>query len=296
MEIIFAGTSEFATPSLKRLARNYPIRAVFTLPAKPKGRHLKLQDTPVAILGKELSLTVFEQDNIPSNYVKGADLLITVSFGRILRPEVITAPRFGSINLHPSLLPKYRGPAPIPWTIIQGEKETGLTVYWMDEGVDSGPIILQERVDISEEDDAGSLSSKLAEIGAEVLLKAMKMIAAEPKSQEGEPSYAPKIETREIDWKRKNTEITNLIRGLSPHPSAYTHYGTERIKILKSVCLSQSGPPGEILSAQKDGLIVGCTEGSLLITSLHPENRKVVPAISWWCGVKNKNLYFNRSA
>lgn len=295
MEIVFAGTSEFAVPSLKRLAENYPIKAVFTPPAKPKGRHLKSQDTAVAVLGKELGLTVFEQENIPSEMVKGADLLVTVSFGRILKKGVITAPNLGSINLHPSILPKYRGPAPIPWVLIQGEKETGLTVYWMDEGIDSGKIILQERVAIAEEDDAESLSSKLAEIGAEVLLKAVRMIEkreVEAKVQEGEPSYAPKIESSRVDWKKKNTEITNLIRGLSPHPSAFTHYGTERLKILKSVCLSRSGTPGVILSAQKDGLIVGCGEGSLLVKILHPENRKVIPAISWWNGVKNKGLCF----
>ncbi|MDI6752690.1 MAG: methionyl-tRNA formyltransferase [bacterium] len=290
MEIIFAGTSEFALPSLKRLYENYSVRAVWTLPAKLKGRHLKPQDTVVATLGKELGIVVFEQDNLPSEIVKGTDLLITASFGRILKKGVITAPRLGSINLHPSLLPKYRGPAPIAWAIIQGEKETGITTYWMNEEVDSGPIILQEKVAISEEDDAGSLSSKLAKIGAEVLLKAIGMIEMQPKPQEGEPSYAPKIESQEIDWKKKNTEIFNLIRGLSPHPSAYTHYGTERLKILKSAVLSQSGIPGAILSVQKDGLVIGCGEGSILITLLHPESKKVMPAINWWNGVKNRNL------
>ena len=292
MEIVFAGTSEFALPSLKRLSHNYPIRAVWTLLARPKGRHLKPQDTVVATLGKELGLLVFEQENIPSEMLKEADLLITVAFGRILKKGVITAPRLGSINLHPSLLPKYRGPAPIPWAIIHGEKETGITVYWMDEKMDSGPIILQKKVAISEEDDAGSLSSKLAEIGAGTLLKAIEMIEAEPKPQEGEPSYAPKIESQEIDWKKKNTEIFNLIRGLSPHPSAFTHYGTERLKILKSFALSQSGAPGEILSGQKDGLIVGCGEGSILITLLHPESKRVMPTINWWNGVKNRKLNF----
>lgn len=292
MEIIFAGTSEFAVPSLKRLAENFFVRAVFTPPAKPKGRHLNLQDTAVAILGKELGLAVFEQNNIPSKMVKEADLLITVSFGRILKKEVITAPRLGSINLHPSLLPKYRGPAPIPWALIQGEKETGITTYWMDEGMDSGPIILQERVAISEEDDAESLSSKLAEIGSKVLLKTIGMIEVQPKPQEGEPSYGPKIESQEIDWKKKNTEIFNLIRGLSPHPSAFTHYDTERLKILKSRCMNQSGNAGEILSVEKDGLIVGCGEGSLLIKILQPASRKVIPAKEWWNGVKNREFYF----
>jgi methionyl-tRNA formyltransferase len=288
MKIIFAGTSEFALPSLKRLSENYSVRAVWTLPAKPKGRHLKPQETSVATSGKELGLTVFEQDNLPYEILKGADLLVAVSFGRILKKEVITAPKFGSINLHPSLLPKLRGPAPIPWAIIRGENQTGITIYQMDERMDSGTIILQEAVAISEEDDAGSLSFKLAEIGSGVLLKAIGMIGVEPKPQEGEPSYAPKIESREIDWKKENREIFNLIRGLSPHPSAFTHYGTERLQIYKSACLHQHGTPGEILSAQKDGIIVGCGEGSLLIKTLQPENRKVIPAKEWWNGVKNK--------
>jgi methionyl-tRNA formyltransferase len=295
MEIIFAGTSEFALPSLKRLSENYSVRAVWTLPAKPKGRHLKYQETSVATSGKELGLMVFEQDNLPSEILKGTDLLVTVSFGRILKKEVITAPKFGSINLHPSLLPKLRGPAPIPWAIIRGENQTGITIYQMDEGMDSGPIILQEAVAISEEDDAGSLSSRLAEIGSEVLVKAIGMIGVEPKPQEGEPSYAPKIESREIDWKKKNTEVFNLIRGLSPHPSAFTHYGTERLKILKSALLSQSGVCGEILGAQKDGLIVGCGEGSLLIKTLQPAGRKVIPAKEWWNGVKNWSSHFSCS-
>jgi methionyl-tRNA formyltransferase len=288
MKIIFAGTSEFALPSLKRLSEDYSVMAVWTLPAKPKGRHLKSQETSIATSGKELSLTVFEQDNLPYEILKGADLLVTVSFGRILKKEVITAPKFGSINLHPSLLPKLRGPAPIHWAIIRGENQTGITVYQMDERMDSGPIILQEAVAISEEDDAGSLSFKLAEIGSEVIVKAIEMIGVEPKPQEGEPSYAPKIESREIDWKKKNTEIFNLIRGLSPNPSAFTHYGTDRLQIYKSACLHQHGTSGEILSAQKDGLIVGCGEGSLLIKTLQPENRKVIPAEEWWNGVKNK--------
>lgn len=298
MKILFFGTPEFAIPSLKRLSKEHQIVGVVTQIDRPKGRGLKVAKPPIAFTAERLNRRLFQPKKIESSLIEELEpeIIVVVAYGKILPKEILKIPKMGCINLHPSLLPKLRGPAPIHWAIIKGEKTTGVTVCEMAEEVDSGRIIAQEAVEIADDDNAESLSTKLSEKGAEVLSEALKMIEekkVEPKPQEGEPSYAPKIGSLKIDWKKPNTEVFNLIRGLSPHPSAYTHYDRKRLKILKAILREERAGPARIVSVKKEGLLVGCREGSLLITKVHPENKKPMSAFSWWNGVRKKCLSFD---
>lgn len=283
------GTPEFAIPSLEKLCdSHHKVIAVVTGPDKPVGRGLKLSPTPVKRIAEEHGIPVFMPDKLADeSFVAqlkriSADLFVVVAF-RILPASVYTIPPKGTINLHASLLPYYRGAAPINWAIINGEKETGVTTFFIEEKVDTGEWILQRKVAIKDDETAGELHDKLNEIGAAVLLETINLIetgTAPRIKQHGEITKAPKIskEICRINWSKDAISIHNLIRGLSPFPRAFTLFHGEEFKIIgakivteKSISNSQ---PGEIITVEKDRFFVATGNGVVAITEVQPENKR----------------------
>ncbi len=288
MRLIFMGTPEFAIKSLETLHRSkHDIVAVVTAPDKPRGRGRKIMPTAVKKAALEMGLPVLQPSNLKSQkFVDelkdlNPDLNVVVAF-RILPEVVFKLPKYGSVNLHGSLLPKYRGAAPINWAIINGEKTTGVTTFLLDKKVDTGAILLQKSVDISAVDDAGTIHDKLMDIGAELLLKTVDGIddgSLKPATQNDiEASPAPKLtpETGKINWSENSEKLFNLIRGLSPYPGAYGYLKSKKIIILKCDIIGADNNKrhGEIIeSDQKTGITVACGEGALKIITLKPQGK-----------------------
>jgi methionyl-tRNA formyltransferase len=295
MKIIFMGTPAFAVPSLEKLlSKRHTIAAVVTVPDKPRGRGLHLAESEVKKFSLSQGLRVLQPATLRDEKFKQEienlkpDLIVVVAF-RILPKEIFSVSRFGSVNLHASLLPKYRGAAPINWAIIKGEKETGVTTFFLKEKVDTGNIILQKQCQISDEDTAGSLHDKLSILGAELVCETVDLIEStngniEVTAQdEGKASPAPKItpEMCKINWKDAGSNVHNFIRGLSPYPGAYTFHNETKIKIFNSQIPLSWGVrgvfPGSIQT--KGGkLFVGCNDGLVQILELQLEGRKRLTA------------------
>lgn len=293
LRIVFMGTSEFAVPSLKALIeRGEQILCVVTQPDKPKGRGRKIYISPVKELALAHNLTIFQPSSLKDGesieYLKGLspDLFIVVAYGQILPRDVLDIPPLGTINVHASLLPKYRGAAPINWVLINGEEATGVTTMLLDEGIDTGPILMQRALVIEPEDNHPSLYEKLSKLGAELLKETIdhwKKKDLEPLPQDPtKASYAPPLKKEDglIDWKRSAKEIQNLIRGLIPWPSAYTHLEGKILKIFDSVVIDAEvqGIPGEISLVNNDGIQVITGKGSLLIRELQLQDRRRMKA------------------
>ncbi len=290
MKIVFFGTPDFAIPTLKKIMESkHSIEAVVTAPDKERGRGRKVQFTPVKKFAVEHNIKVlqpvkFKDENF-INSLKNikADLFVVVAF-RILPKEVFTIPPKGSFNLHASLLPKYRGAAPIQWALINGERETGVTTFFLKEKVDTGNIILQRKVKIDENDNLGTLHDKLAEIGAGLVVETIDLIESgnyELTEQDNSlATPAPKI-TREIckiDWNKPAREIHNLIRGLSPYPAAFFERNGKIYKVFSSEVVEQPLlEPGEIRSTKKE-LFIGTKDNTLKILEIQPEGRKRMKA------------------
>ncbi len=289
MKIIFMGTPEFAIPSLEQLINSqHEVLAVVTGPDKPIGRGLKLSPTPVKQVAERHGLPVLTPEKLSdTSFIAElkkipAELYVVVAF-RILPVSVFSIPACGTINLHASLLPKYRGAAPINWVIINGEKETGVTTFFIEEKVDTGAWILQQKVTIGDEETAGELHDRLSQIGAGVLLETVNLIEQgnPPRIlQQGEVTRAPKI-TREIcqiDWSKDATAIFNLIRGLSPFPRAFSSWRGQEVKICSSkIAARESSPnhsPGEIVAITREAITVATGQGLLSITEIQPENKR----------------------
>ena len=283
------GTPEFALPSLNALHQSgHTIAAVVTQPDRPKGRGGHLAPPPAKVMAERFGLPVLQPAKmkdpafIESLRVLKPDLIVVVAFGRILPPEILDLPTRGCVNLHASLLPKYRGAAPIQWAIINGEQETGLTTIRMDPGMDTGVILLHERVSIPPEDTAGSLSVRMAERGADLLLRTLKGIESGeivPAPQNpAQATLAPLLEKEagEIDWAQPAVAIANRIRGLSPWPGAYTFYRDERWRIWKGALIDKTGEemPGTILQGGREAIPVATGRGLLQILEIQPENSR----------------------
>ncbi len=294
MGLIFFGTPEFAVPSLKALLEAGEEVSLVVTQSEKLGR----DGSPIPIPVKELALSyripvlqpVRIKDPVFIEELRKLrpEFIVVVAYGKILPPEILRIPQRYCINVHASLLPKYRGAAPVQWAIIKGEKVTGVTTMCMDEGLDTGDILLQEKTEILEEDDAITLSKKLSEMGALLLRKTLSMIRNSelvPVKQTGEPSYAPPLKKEDglIDWHRSAREIRNLIRGTLPWPCAYTFLRGERLIIMKAGVVEGSGEPGVIEEA-KDRFIVGTGEGLLEILELRPEGKKTMDAASFLRG------------
>jgi len=289
MRLIFMGTPQFAVPTLRLLLKSgHEVVGVVTKPDRPKGRGRHVSPPPVKIEAVKHGLPVLQPADLKdSKFLTDlknfrAECFVVVAFV-ILPPEVFKMPPRGTVNLHASLLPKYRGAAPIQWAIINGEKETGLTTFYIEEKVDTGKILFQERVKIGKEETAGQLHDRLAEIGAGLLLKTLDAIEegrARPIQQRGIPTRAPKIEKDDcrIDWNMSCEKVVNLIRGLSPTPGAFTDWEGKRLKIIRARAVDVrerlSEVPGSVVEISDEGIAVAAGKGVVLITELQLQGRK----------------------
>ncbi len=281
MRIVFLGTPEFACPALRALCDNgYDVCAVFTQPDRPKNRGHKLTPPPVKVLAQERNIPVYQYEKIKSSEAVAElrqiapDLVITCAFGQLLSQENLDIPPMGTINVHASLLPKYRGAAPIEWCIINGETKTGITTMFTDIGLDTGDMLLKGELSIQPNETAGELSQRLSLLGATVLidtLKNLKDIQPLPQDEE-ESSYYPMLckELGKIQFHVSAKEIINKIRGLNGSSfNAYAVKGEDKIKLFLAEACTQRGNAGEILLANpRDGLVVGCADGSVRLKKL----------------------------
>ncbi|HKI79240.1 MAG TPA: methionyl-tRNA formyltransferase [Ignavibacteriaceae bacterium] len=286
MKIIFMGTPDFAVPSLKVLIESkHEVIGVVTAPDKERGRGRKVSFTPIKKIALENNLPVLQPAKLKDpDFVEllknfNADLFAIVAF-RILPKEIFSIPSKGSFNLHGSLLPKYRGAAPIQWAIINGEKETGVTTFKLEEKVDTGNIYIQEKLKIEDDDDLGSVHDKMSLLGAETVLKTVDMIDSGnfelQKQDDSLASPAPKItkEVCKIDWAKSAEEIHNHVRGLSPFPGAYFFFNDKQIKIYKTkITETENLKPAEIKQTKKE-LFIGTGKATLEILELQQEGKK----------------------
>lgn len=289
MKIVFMGTPEFAVPSLKSLIKEFGVEAIFTQPDRPKGRGKKLAMSPVKEVALENNIKVYqplrlknEKETIEELKAMEPDFIIVVAFGQILSKEVLDIPKYGCINLHASLLPKYRGAAPLNWSIIKGEKVTGNTTMLMDVGLDTGDMLLKDEVEITENMTTGELHDILKDRGGDLLIKTIyglvnKEITPEKQSDE-ETCYASMLnkEIAKIDWSLKAKDIHNLVRGLNPWPIALTSYDDKVVKIYETRVEkgNTDKEPGTIIAVDKSGIKVATGEDILVIEKLQFPNSK----------------------
>ncbi len=289
MKIVFFGSSHFAVPALEVLIKSHSkVCSVVTQPDKKKGRHLHLASTDVKSVASQVGLEVFQPENVNApdsvEYLKklSADLFVVVAYGQILSQAILDLPKIFSINIHASLLPKYRGAAPINWAIINGEKSTGLTIIKLVRKMDAGPMLLQKEIPISENDDSVILEDKLHKLGAELLIDAFKEIKKKTyrltEQDEKKVVMAPKLKKSDgaIDWSKPAVQIHSLVKGCLPWPGAFTHYKGKLLKIYKTEMGTRVNgltgyQPGEVSSIHKDGLEVMTGDGPLLIRELQLE-------------------------
>lgn len=298
MRIVFMGTPEFAVPCLQRLIDcGHEISGVFTQPDKPQGRKMILTPPPVKALALENGLTVYQpqkmKDGTALEMLKEAnpELVIVVAYGKILPKEILEFPKYGCINIHASLLPKLRGAAPIQWSVINGCKKTGVTSMQMDEGLDTGDMLITAELEIGENETAGELHDRVSALGAEVLeqtIAALQNGELKPKKQNhDEFTYAPMLskELSPIDWNLPAHEVHNKIRGLSPWPSATAVLNGKKVKIHKSVLVSQKGGAAGEVAENGKRLVVACGDGECIeILNLQAEGKKAMSAADFMRG------------
>ncbi len=299
MKIVFMGTPEFAVPTLKKLLENHEVAAVFTQPDRPKGRGQKMQYSPVKEAALEANIPVYQPIKLKGDInaidiIKdiNPDVIVVVAFGQILPRSVLDIPSLGCINVHASLLPELRGAAPINWAIIRGYNKTGVTTMLMNEGLDTGDMLLKSEIDINDNNTYEEIHDKLMNIGADLLIETLKGIEKgniiRIKQQNEKSSYAPmlKKELGHINWDKDSIEIYNLIRGITPWPGAHTFYKGNMIKIWKAENKSQNIylKPGKIINLSKEGIEVACSKGSILIKELQEFGSKRMDTIAYLNG------------
>jgi len=294
---VFMGTPEFAVPSLQKLIdRGEKVMTAVTQPDRPKGRGQKLLAPPVKLLAANHDIPVLQPvrvrvpEFIDVMRELAPDLIVVVAFGQILPKALLEIPRLGCINVHASLLPGYRGAAPINRCVIDGATETGVTTMMMDVGLDTGDMLLKKATAIGPDEDAQALQYRLAQIGAEALAETLDLLASGgliPEKQDSQfSSYAPMLKKEEglIDWNREPQAIRNMVRGLTPWPGAYTFLDGKIVKIYRCRVADGSGVPGTVLQADRSGLAVACRGGSLLIEELQLEGKKRLSARDFLTG------------
>lgn len=305
MNIVFFGSSDFAVPSLQAISKsNDRISAVVTAPDQKKGRGLKVSRPPIKEAAASNNIPILQPEDIRGeefiNRLKElkADLFIVAAYGRILTKEILGTPELFSVNLHASLLPKYRGPAPINWALINGERSTGVSIIRMDEFIDTGDIILQEELAIKEDDDALTLAEKLSKRGAGLLVETLRLIKegkAEFKKQyENASSLAPRLKkaTGKLNWQMSAEELHNRVRGLIPWPCAFTNLGQKMFKILKSRVVADNYgdlEPGTIVAlSEEDEIVVQTGGGKLGLLEVQLEGGKRMSSADFIRGHKLK--------
>ncbi len=297
LRIVFMGTPGFACPTLERLIeRGENIVAVVTQPDRPKGRGQKEEPPPVKALALRHGIPVFQPVKVrtPESVERiremNPDLIVVVAFGQILPQSLLDIPPRGCINVHSSLLPRYRGAAPLNWVIINGETETGVTTMLMDAGLDTGDMLLVKRTNIDPDEDASSLHDRMALMGADALAETLELLIAgnlKPvKQDDAKTCYAPllKKDTGEINWSSSPVEIKNLVRGVTPWPGAYTRLNGLLLKIFLVRIGEGSGVPGTVLKCGKEGIEVACNQGSIMIEELQLEGKKRLSARDFLSG------------
>jgi methionyl-tRNA formyltransferase len=295
LNLVFCGTPRFAVPTLDKLvAAGFAVRLVVTQPDKPRGRGLDLAPSPVKRRALELGLPVTQPETIKDNEAFRSqlaainpDAIIVVGYGRIIPPWMIELPRLGNINLHASLLPRYRGAAPIQWAIANGETVTGVTTMRIDAGLDTGDILLQKEVAIAPEDTAETLAPRLAAVGAELMVETLRQLASgtlHPRPQDhAKATLAPILKKEEgrIDWRRSAQEICNRLRGFQPWPGAFTTFHGKNLHIWTAEPVERKVPQGE-LAIDADLLIAGCGGNSALeLREVQPEGKKRMSALDF---------------
>lgn len=308
--VLFMGTPEFAVPSLDALVRaGYPVIGVVTQPDRPRGRGKHLAPPPAKVRAEELGIEVFQPEKVrdaaflETLHRLRPDLVAVAAFGQILPKAVLEEPPLGCLNVHPSLLPKFRGAAPINWTLIRGERTTGVTIMFMDEGMDTGDILLQEETPVGPEENAGDLHDRLAVSGAGLLVRTMEgLLAGTIRRQPQDSSLAtlaPRL-TREdgwIRWERPASEIVNLIRGLAPAPCACTWLDGKQVKVFSASAQEQpvSEPPGKIGALRDAGLEVSAGDGIVLLRDIQMESKKRMPVREFFRGYRPRNGFLTDS-
>ena len=304
------GSAGLACPGLRALCRHpeFEVAAVVTQPDRAKGRELKLSPSPVKACALEERLPVLQPERARSEaFIQelrqlAPDLIVVIAYGQILPRAILDLPRHGCLNVHTSLLPKFRGAAPIQWAILEDEKETGVTIMKMDEGLDTGDIVSMERTPIAPEDNSSMLHDRLGQMGAELLLRTIPDYVAgkiTPQKQPAEgASYARKIKKEDglIDWTLPSRKIWNMVRAFVPWPVAHTHFSEKDKTCLLKVWNAveepaMSGEPGTVLQADKSGLVVACGTGALRILTLQREGGRKLPAHEFIAGHQLTHLH-----
>lgn len=303
MKIVFMGTPSFAVSSLERvLEGGHEVVAVFTQPDRPKGRKRELTPSPVKEAALAHGITVHQPERMRSEEAiklvesLGPDLIVTAAYGQILPRAVLDVPRLGCINVHGSLLPQYRGGAPIQRSIINGESVTGVTIMYMAEGLDTGDMISRVEVPIEDADTSGTLFEKLSIAGADLLARTLPMIEAGnvtsvPQVHE-DATYAPNLtrEDERIDWSRSARQLFNQVRGLSPMAGAFTLWNGEPFKVWRCIVdradSAANNEPGTVLSADAEGIVVQTGAGTLRLLDIQPAGKRTMPAAEWLKGAR----------
>ena len=301
MRIVFMGTPDFAVGALEALVEaGHEVAAVVTQPDKPKGRGKEMQQTPVKVCALKHNIEVFQPAKIRTpeavEVLRGysADLFVVAAFGQILSKEILDMPKFGCVNIHASLLPKYRGAAPIQWAILDGEKETGVTIMQMNEGLDTGDMLTKVIVPIEDNDPGESLFDKLAEAGAKLLVETIPQIEAgtlTPEPQEDSLSTYAKMIKKEmglIDWEKEAVVLERLVRGMNSWPSAYTHFNGKTLKIWEAaVETSESAAePGTVVEITKNSIKVQTGQDLLVLKQIQLEGKKRMDVAAFLLGYK----------
>jgi methionyl-tRNA formyltransferase len=296
LRIVFMGSPEFAVPTLRVVAAVEEVIAVVTQPDKPAGRGQKLVEPAVKRYALERGLPVLQPARardpgfIEELRALAPDVAVVVAYGKILPQAVLDIPRLGCLNVHGSLLPRYRGAAPVQWAVINGERETGVTIMKLDAGMDTGPMLLWRAVHIGDDETAGALAGRLAGIGAELMAVALGRLKAgalvEVKQDDAAATMAPMLEKQlgNLDFTWPAERLRNLVRGVDPWPGAYTYLDGEVLKLWGARSADGGGLPGEVLGVEPEGLVVACGEGALAFAELQVAGRKRLPAAAFVAG------------
>lgn len=298
MRVVFMGTPDFSVPALENIAKKYEVVAVVTQQDRPKGRGHKMQYTPVKEKAIELEIPVYQPKRVKDHEFVDIlktlkpDVIVVIAFGQILSKEILELPKYGCINVHASLLPKYRGAAPIQWAVINGDKKSGVTTMYMAEGLDTGDIIDTSEIVLDEKETGGSLFDKLADLGGKLILNTLDKLetgtAIRTRQDDARSTYAGKItkELGKIDFTKSAAEIERLIRGLNPWPSAFTYMDDKMLKIWNADVLEETveEDPGTITEVNKKFIKVATGEGYLLLKEIQLEGKKRMNVTSFLNG------------
>jgi len=299
LRIIFMGTPEFACPTLQKLIdRGEEVIAVITQPDRPKGRGQQTVPPPVKVLAEQHAIPVIQPvkvrlpEVVDSIRQLAPDLIVVVAFGQILPKSLLDIPRYGCINVHASLLPRWRGAAPLNWCIIKGDAETGITTMMMDVGLDTGDMLLKKATPIDPDGNTDVLHDRLSLLGAETLAETLDLLKAgklvREKQDDALTCYAPMLKKDDglIDWNREPQQIRNLVRGMTPWPGAFSFVDGRMVKIYQVRTAAGEGLPGTVIHAGREGLEVACAGGSIIVEELQLEGKKRLPARDFLAGYK----------